>query len=131
MPSSPVGSSISPASNVAGAGEEPRTEQRRWLLQCAQQIWEKFSEQFLRLWTEEGRGDAYPATLFGPEAEGGPAALEVMGQMQWWGPVGLCALLWCVMCKQTLMSTAGQVTHVAPCSVHGLDLLPCYWFLFS
>ncbi|GAB4820787.1 hypothetical protein N2152v2_007833 [Parachlorella kessleri] len=56
--------------------EEPRTEQRRWLLQCAQQIWEKFSEQFLRLWTEQGRGDAYPATLFGPEADGGPAALE-------------------------------------------------------
>jgi hypothetical protein len=74
------------------AEASPRTKQRRWLLECATEIWEKFSAAFLQLWSEQGRGDAYPATLFGPVAAEGPAALQVRAGS---GAGLMCWPLWC------------------------------------
>lgn len=69
------------------AAESPRVEQRRWLLQCAAEVWTKFSASFLHLWDQQhrhnsgsssgGPGDAFPESLFGRAAAAGTASLQV------------------------------------------------------
>lgn len=52
------------------ADTEPRTEQRRWLLECARELWAGFRARFLQLWDEHGqKGDAYPKALFSNASE--------------------------------------------------------------
>ena len=47
------------------AAAEPRTQQRRWLLECVQQLWAGFQQRFTALWREHGAGgDACSAALF-------------------------------------------------------------------
>ncbi|WP_026381271.1 S-methyl-5-thioribose kinase [Afifella pfennigii] len=41
-----------------------RDEYRRWVLSATRDFWNGFREKFLRLWEENGTGDAYPAPLF-------------------------------------------------------------------
>jgi len=57
--------------------EEPRAEQRRWVLESIGEVWRTFSARFVELWTEEGAaGGMVPAEVFGAEAPAGPAALQ-------------------------------------------------------
>jgi 5-methylthioribose kinase len=51
--------------HIRNAEVEPRTQQRRWLLECLQQLWAGFQQRFTALWREHGAGgDACSAALF-------------------------------------------------------------------
>jgi 5-methylthioribose kinase len=52
----------------AGEGHEKRkgerTEHREWVLTTTRELWDGFRENFLELWRNEAKGDAYPPSLF-------------------------------------------------------------------
>lgn len=56
------------------AGDD-RSTHRAWILDQARVFWTTFRERFLALWTESGRGDAFPPAMF---AEPGDA--EALGR---------------------------------------------------
>ena len=62
----------------ASDGHERTPGERRafesWVLETIESVWTEFAQKFLVLWRSEGKGDAYPATLF--EAAAGAARLE-------------------------------------------------------
>jgi 5-methylthioribose kinase len=41
-----------------------RNEYRTWLLETAEETWNRFEQRFFDLWKEQGSGDAYHASLF-------------------------------------------------------------------
>ncbi|MGB6451274.1 MAG: S-methyl-5-thioribose kinase [Steroidobacteraceae bacterium] len=43
---------------------DDRLAYREWLLEQAEVFWETFRRHFLSLWSEHGKGDAFPATMF-------------------------------------------------------------------
>lgn len=53
---------------LASAGHERSPGERHsfetWLLETIENVWIEFARKFLELWRSEGRGDAYPVTLF-------------------------------------------------------------------
>jgi 5-methylthioribose kinase len=67
---------------LASPGHERSTGQRRafedWVLQTIEAVWTEFARKFLDLWRMEGRGDAYPATLF--EGSAGAQRLDAERQ---------------------------------------------------
>jgi 5-methylthioribose kinase len=62
----------------ASDGHERTLGERRafesWVLETIESVWTEFARKFLVLWRSEGKGDAYPATLF--EGAAGAARLE-------------------------------------------------------
>ncbi|KAL4457683.1 hypothetical protein ABPG75_012548 [Micractinium tetrahymenae] len=59
----------------------PRSEQRRWLLQCARELWGGFRQRFTELWRAHGaKGDACSAALFSGDSAEAAAALEAAQQ---------------------------------------------------
>jgi 5-methylthioribose kinase len=69
-------------SYLASAGHERSPGERRsfeaWMLETIENVWAEFSRKFVELWRAEGRGDAYPATLF--VGQGGAARLDTERQ---------------------------------------------------
>lgn len=64
-----------------GRDGEGVEQQRRWLLECTQELWNRFSQIFLGLWDQEGlQGDLYPSCMVGPEASAGPTTLKACQQ---------------------------------------------------
>lgn len=67
---------------LASAGHERSPGDRRafeaWMLETVERVWTEFARKFLDLWRSEGRGDAYPSSLF--EGEAGAARLEAERQ---------------------------------------------------
>jgi 5-methylthioribose kinase len=67
---------------LASAGHERSPGDRRhfeaWMLETVEQVWTEFARKFLDLWRSEGRGDAYPVSLF--EGKAGAARLEAERQ---------------------------------------------------
>ena len=53
--------------------DDPRVEYRIWLLDTLEAFWRGFETRYLARWRAGGRGDAFPAPLFGDEA----SALEL------------------------------------------------------
>src|SRR6201994_438374 len=53
---------------LASAGHERSASERAkfedWVLATVEAVWREFARKFLDLWRSEGRGDAYPVTLF-------------------------------------------------------------------
>jgi len=67
---------------LASPGHERIAGERRafedWLLETIEAVWSEFARKFLDLWRSEGRGDAYPVTLF--EGIAGSQRLETERQ---------------------------------------------------
>ena len=67
---------------LASEGHERSPGDRRdfeaWMLETVERVWTEFARKFLKLWRSEGRGDAYPSSLF--EGEAGAARLEAERQ---------------------------------------------------
>src|SRR5258708_3809648 len=70
-------------SYLASVGHERSPGERRsfeaWVLETIENVWAEFVRKFVELWNAEGRGDAYPATLFAGHA--GAARLEAERQI--------------------------------------------------
>jgi len=70
-------------SYLASVGHERSPGERRsfeaWVLETIEHLWAEFFRKFVELWNAEGRGDAYPATLFAGHA--GAARLEAERQI--------------------------------------------------
>jgi len=64
----------------AGHARSPgdRGDFEAWVLLTVDQVWTEFARKFLDLWRSEGRGDAYPTSLF--EGEAGAVRLEAERQ---------------------------------------------------
>lgn len=66
----------------AAPGASSRVAQRAWLLETVVEVWQTFSNGFLRLWSEAaavaGPGEVCRADLLGAGVPGGPAALATM-----------------------------------------------------
>jgi 5-methylthioribose kinase len=54
--------------------DDDRVAHQEWILQQAKIFWETFRTRFLALWSEDARGDAFPARLFCAPGDG--AALQ-------------------------------------------------------
>jgi 5-methylthioribose kinase len=67
---------------LASPGHERSAGERRsfddWVLETIEAVWTEFARKFLDLWRSEGRGDAYPATLF--EGSAGAQRLDAERQ---------------------------------------------------
>jgi 5-methylthioribose kinase len=67
---------------LASEGHERFAGERRafetWILATIEAIWIEFARKFLKLWRSEGKGDAYPVTLF----EGGAGAQRLEAERQ-------------------------------------------------
>lgn len=62
---------------VLAAEAAPRTEQRRWLLQCVRELWGGFRRRFVELWdTHSTAGDACSAALFNGDSKEASSALD-------------------------------------------------------
>ncbi len=55
------------------SADDDRSAYQRWILEQARTFWEAFRGRFLALWAEHGKGDAFPAAMFGA---GDAAALQ-------------------------------------------------------
>jgi 5-methylthioribose kinase len=67
---------------LASPGHERSAQERRtfedWVLETIEAVWTEFARKFLDLWRTEGRGDAYPVTLF--EGSAGAQRLDAERQ---------------------------------------------------
>jgi 5-methylthioribose kinase len=78
-----------------GHQERPRGRDayRDWLLATIEEIWLMFQDKFVALWEQEGKGDAFPASLFQGEAGQKRLQAERHAYMQrlWQDTVGFAA----------------------------------------
>jgi 5-methylthioribose kinase len=72
---------------LASPGHERSAGERRkfedWVLATVEAVWTEFARKFLDLWRSEGRGDAYPATLFEGSAGAERLDAERQSYMAW------------------------------------------------
>ena len=66
-----------------GHEREPgeRDAYRRWILATVEEVWTRFAQRFVELWTAYPTGDGYPAPLF--EGVEGRASLRVAQGSTW------------------------------------------------